>query len=258
MRSDYKEVLRLALPAAFKHLLDILQILIDMIMVGMLSVHALAAVGMSMQFLMVINVLMTLYVVGGNAVISRLVGSRRKRRASVLLFNLALFALLLSLPVSIVGGTFAGEFYTWMGAEEAVVTSGAVYFSILSWGMVLFFLDALFYNALSAAGDTASSLYIKIVSALINLLFNYCLIFGHGGFEAMGIAGAAYATLIATAFNVAAYLLLLRRRDSKLHLLPRFHLPEMRRVLRVGGNAALERFITVASFILFVAVTVIV
>ena len=254
MRSDYKEVLRLALPAAFKHLLDILQILIDMIMVGMLSVHALAAVGMSMQFLMVINVLMTLYVVGGNAVISRLVGSRRKRRASVLLFNLALFALLLSLPVSIVGGTFAGEFYTWMGAEEAVVTSGAVYFSILSWGMVLFFLDALFYNALSAAGDTASSLYIKIVSALINLLFNYCLIFGHGGFEAMGIAGAAYATLIATAFNVAAYLLLLRRRDSKLHLLPRFHLPEMRRVLRVGGNAALERFITVASFLLFVAV----
>ena len=254
IKGDLKGVLRLALPAAFKHLLDILQILIDMIMVGLLSVYALAAVGMSMQFMMVINVLMTLYIVGGNAVISRLVGARRRYRASVLMYTLTLFALLLSLPVSLAGYLFAGDFYLWMGAAVEVAAEGEPYFAILSCGMALIFLDGLFYNALSAAGDTTSSLYIKAGSALVNLFMNYCLIFGHFGFEAMGVAGAAYATLIAYGFNVVMYALLLRRKGSKLHILPRISLCDLKRVIRVGGNAALERFISVASFLLFVGI----
>lgn len=247
-------MLRLALPAAFKHLLDILQILIDMLMVGMLSIHALAAVGMSMQFMMVINVLMTLYVVGGNAVISRLIGERRRHRASALLYTLLLFALLLSLPVTAAGGFYAEEFYLWMGASAEVAVEGGAYFSILMAGVAVIFLDTLFFNALSAAGDTVSSLYIKAFSALINLCFNYLLIFGHGGFEAMGIAGAAYATLIAYSFNVAAYLLILSRSRTGLGLIRRVSLVDLKRVVRVGGNAALERLITVGSFLLFVAV----
>ena len=107
--SDTKKVFSLAIPAALKHLVDILQILIDMIMVGMISVYSLAAVGMSMQFMMVVNVLMTLYVVGGNALISRFIGQGRKRRASALLYSLGIFAIILSTFVTI-GGYFGSEF----------------------------------------------------------------------------------------------------------------------------------------------------
>ena len=176
-----------------------------MIMVGMLNVAALAAVGMSMQFMMVINVVMTLYIVGGNAIIARLIGQRRRYRASALLYSLSLFALLISIPISIFGYFNAENFYLWMGAEAELAVFGRDYFEIIMLGLPLIFLDALMYNALSAAGDTKSSLYIKIFSALVNLLFNYLLIFGHGGFEAMGIAGAAYATVIAYGFNIILY-----------------------------------------------------
>jgi putative MATE family efflux protein len=254
IRSDLKGVLRLAVPAALKHLLDILQILIDMIMVGMLSIYALAAVGMSMQFMMVINVLMTLYVVGGNAVIARLIGERRRHRAGALMFTLILFSLVLSVPVSLTGYIFASDFYIWMGAGMEVAKEGGIYFSIITLGIAVIFLDTLFFNALSAAGDTTSSLYIKAVSAVINLVLNYMLIFGHGGFEAMGIAGAAYATLIAYVFNVAAYTYIFSRRKKKLGVIPKITMYDLKRVVRVGGNAALERLITVTSFIIFVAV----
>jgi putative MATE family efflux protein len=247
-----RDVLRLALPAAFKHLLDILQLLIDMIMVGMLNVAALAAVGMSMQFMMVINVAMTLYIVGGNAVIARLIGERRRHRASALLYSLGLFALLLSLPISIFGYLNAENFYLWMGSEAELAAFGGDYFEILMLGLPLIFLDALLYNALSAAGDTTSSLYIKVFSALVNLLFNYLLIFGHGGFEAMGIAGAAYATVIAYGVNLLIYFILLARNDSKLHLLYHFTKADLIRALHVGKHASLERLISVSSFILFV------
>jgi putative MATE family efflux protein len=258
---DAQKVFSLAIPAALKHLVDILQILIDMIMVGMVSVHALAAVGMSMQFMMVVNVLMTLYVVGGNAMVARFIGQRRKHRASALVFGLLLVALFLSLFVTIPTFTYAEELFALMGAQNEVIQEGGIYFGILACGMSLMFLDALFYNVLSAAGDTKNSLYIKLLSAALNALLNYVLIFGHFGFEAMGIAGAAYATLLAYAFNVAAYLWLLgafgslgKRKELPLRIVPLVRVRDLVRAWHVGWSAALERGISSLSFLVFVSI----
>ncbi len=225
-----------------------------MLMVGMVSVSALAAVGMSMQFMMIINVLMTLYVVGGNALISRFIGQGRKRRASALLYSLGIFAIVLSVFVTI-GGYFGSAYiYSIMGASADVVLEGSMYFKILSLGLVVIFIDTLLYNALSAAGDTKSSLYIKLFSALINAFLNYVLIFGHFGFEAYGIEGAAYATVIAYSFNVIAYYLLIKKSDSQLNLIPIIRIKDMIRVWNIGWSAALDRGISSLSFLVFVSI----
>jgi len=223
-------------------------------MVGMVSVSALAAVGMSMQFMMIINVLMTLYVVGGNALISRFIGQGRKKRASALLYSLGIFAVFLSVFVTICGYFGSEYIYAIMGAAPDVVEQGGLYFKILSLGIVVIFIDTLLYNALSAAGDTKSSLYIKLVSAAINAFLNYVLIFGHYGFEPMGIEGAAYATVIAYCFNVAAYFILLKKPHSKLNIIPIIRIKDMIRVWHVGWSAALERGISSISFLFFVAI----
>ncbi|WP_455757843.1 MATE family efflux transporter [Sulfurimonas sp.] len=237
-----------------KHLVDILQVLIDMLMVGMISIYALAAVGMSMQFMMVINVIMTLYVVGGNALISRFIGQGRKRRASALLYTLGIFAVILSVFVT-AGGYFGSEsIYEIMGAESKVIEQGSLYFKILSLGIVVIFIDNLLYNALSAAGDTKNSLYIKLFSAGINAFLNYVFIFGHYGFEAMGIEGAAYATVIAYTFNVVAYLLLLKIPHAKLSLVPIIRIKDLKRVWHVGWSAALDRGISSISFLVFISI----
>ncbi|HFU74441.1 MAG TPA: MATE family efflux transporter [Helicobacteraceae bacterium] len=254
MKGVQTKVLRLALPAASKHLLDILQILIDMIMVGMINVYALAGVGLSMQFMMAINALMTLYIVGGNAVIARFIGQNRKYRASGLFYSLFIFALVLSLPVSLFGFWYSQSLFIWMGASHEVVVMGAAYFTPLVVGISFVFIDALFFNALSAAGDTSSSFYIKIVSAVVNVLFNYLLIFGHGGFDAMGVAGAAYATLIAYGINIVLYMMILRSKNSVLIGFFRFDVVDLIRALKVGYSAMLDRSISVFSFILFVGI----
>lgn len=225
-----------------------------MLMVGMVSVSALAAVGMSMQFMMVINVLMTLYVVGGNALISRFIGQGRKRRASALLYGLSVFAIILSVFVTIGGYFGSSHIYALMGASEDVISQGSMYFKILSLGIVVIFIDNLLYNALSAAGDTKSSLYIKLFSAAINAFLNYVLIFGHYGFEAYGIEGAAYATVIAYIFNVIAYYFLIKKSNSKLNLIPIIRIKDMIRAWHVGWSAALDRAISSMSFLVFVSI----
>lgn len=251
---DTRRVFSLAIPAALKHLVDILQILIDMLMVGTISAAALAAVGMSMQFMMIINVLMTLYVVGGNALIARYIGSGRKKRADAVLFSLSVLAFFFALVVSIVGYFGSASFYALMGANEDVITLGASYFQIISLGIVVIFLDNLFYNALSAAGDTKSSLYIKLLSAALNGFLNYVLIFGHFGFEAMGVEGAAIATVIAFCFNVAAYMWLIKKGSFGLGFLPVVRKADMLKILRIGYPAALDRGISSLSFLVFVAI----
>jgi len=252
--SDTRKVFSIAIPAALKHLVDILQIFIDMIMVGMVSISALAAVGMSMQFMMIINVLMTLYVVGGNALISRFIGQGRKRRASALLYSLSIFAALLSVFVTI-GGYMGSEYiYAMMGADADVVEQGSLYFKIISLGMVVIFIDTLLYNALSAAGDTKNSLYIKLFSSAINAFLNYVFIFGHYGFDAMGIEGAAYATVISYCFNVFAYYMLLKKPYSKLNLIPIIRVKDLIRAWHVGWGAALDRGVSSISFLFFVAI----
>jgi len=252
--SDTRKVFSIAIPAALKHLVDILQIFIDMIMVGMVSISALAAVGMSMQFMMIINVLMTLYVVGGNALISRFIGQGRKRRASALLYSLSIFAALLSVFVTI-GGYMGSEYiYAMMGADADVVEQGSLYFKIISLGMVVIFIDTLLYNALSAAGDTKNSLYIKLFSSAINAFLNYVFIFGHYGFDAMGIEGAAYATVISYCFNVFAYYMLLKKPYSKLNLIPIIRVKDIIRAWHVGWGAALDRGVSSISFLFFVAI----
>ncbi|MDF1881573.1 MATE family efflux transporter [Sulfurimonas sp. MAG313] len=253
-KSSLSKILSISIPAALKNLLDMVQILIDLIMVGTLGVASLAAVGLGMQFIMVLNAIMNLYVVGGNAVISRYIGAGRFHKANITFFNLLLLALALSLISMYIGSLGAKEFYIWIGTGEEVASLGKLYFGTLSLGMPLIFLDALYFNALSAAGKTKASLFIKIVSALINVLLNYILIFGHFGFEAMGIEGAAIATLISYGFNVVVYTILVSKESSALRFYFYFSMSIMKSILKIGLPASIERLISVASFMVFVLV----
>jgi len=253
-KSSLSKILSISIPAAFKNLLDMVQVLIDLLMVGSLGVAALAAIGLGMQFIMVLNVVMTVYIVGGNAVIARHIGSGRFKRANIAFFNLFIIAIVLSLFALFVGYIGAEYFYLWMGTSSEVATFGELYFGTLSLGMPLIFLDALFFNALSAAGKTSISLYIKIVSALLNVLLNYTLIFGHFGFEAMGIQGAAIATIIAYGFNVAAYFVIVSRTSCTLQFYVHYSKESIRAIFKIGVPAMIERFISVGSFMVFVMV----
>jgi len=253
-KSSLSKILSISIPAAFKNLLDMVQVLIDLLMVGSLGVAALAAIGLGMQFIMVLNVVMTVYIVGGNAVIARNVGSGHFRRANIAFFNLFLIAILLSVFALIAGYFGAEYFYLWMGTGLEVANFGELYFGTLSLGMPLIFLDALFFNALSAAGKTSISLYIKIVSALLNVLLNYTLIFGNFGFEAMGIQGAAVATIIAYGFNVAVYFVIVSKSSCTLQFYAHYSKESIRTVFKIGMPAMIERFISVGSFMVFVMV----
>jgi len=225
-----------------------------MLMVGMISFYALAAVGVSMQFMMIINSFMTLYIVGGNALISRFIGSGRKKRASSLLYSLIIFAIIFSIPFSLFGFFGAEYIYSLIGAGPEVIELGAAYFKVIACGLVVIFLDSLLYNSLSAAGDTKNSLYIKIVSAFLNAFLNYILIFGNFGAPELGIEGAAIATIIAYCFNIVCYWILINKPHAKLNIIPKINTSDLKKMYSIGWSAAVDRVVSSASFLVFVSI----
>lgn len=246
-----RRVISLAIPAALKQLLDIVQLLIDMLMVGTLGIAALAAVGLSMQFMMLIQTLMGLYVVGGSAVISRYIGSGRSKRAGSVAYVTAIMAFVLSFVIMTIGYYGSESFFRLMGSDAEVIKLGSIYFGTLSLGMLLIFMDTLAFTVLSAAGDTKSSLYIKIFSAALHAGLNYLFIFGHGGFEPMGIAGAAYATLCAYGLSLFLYGWIFYR-TKKIRVVAIFHWSDVKRIVTIGFPAVAERLIGISAFLIFV------
>ena len=252
--AKHQKILKLSIPAAINSLLDMLQVITDLIMVGRISAFAVAAVGLGLQSLMLIFAILTVLHVGTSALLSRFVGAQRMKRASIGLSTLLRFAFFLSLPAMIAWYFLASNIYVWFGTAPEVVALGEDYVQILTWMMPFIFMKLVFVSALNSAGDTKTPMKVKIFSILLNVVLNYLLIFGHYGFPELGVMGAAVGTVIVNVLEFIVYIILYLK--GKTPYVPGWHYSKnlLSRALKVGIPASIERSLTFGSFMLFTVV----
>ena len=250
----HQKILKLSIPAAINSLLDMLQVITDLIMVGRISAFAVAAVGLGLQSLMLIFAVLTVLHVGTSALLSRFVGAGRMKRASVGLSTLLRFALMLSIPAMIAWYFLASNIYAWFGTAPEVVALGESYVQMLTWMMPFIFMKLVFVSALNSAGDTKTPMKVKIVSIILNIILNYLFIFGNYGFPELGVMGAAVGTVIVNALEFFVYVYLYIK--MKTPYIPGWHYSKrlLSRALKVGIPASIERSLTFGSFMLFTVV----
>lgn len=244
----------MALPSAFNSLLDMLQVITDLIMVGTLSAFAVAAVGVGLQTLMFVFAALTLLHVGTNALISRLYGAGKMKQASLALASLMQFTLVLSFGVAVLWYFGATLLYQAFGVEAEVLRLGSEYVQTLTWMFPFLLLKYVMVTGLNATGDMKTPMYVKIVSIVINMGLNYLLIFGHFGFPALGVMGAAVATVTVNVLEFLVYLFLYIKGKTFFSPLCYFSRKFLNRALKVGLPASYERSLTMGSFMLFTAI----
>ncbi len=223
-------------------------------MVGTISAFAVAAVGLGLQSLMFVFAVLTLFHVGTNALISRFYGAKKMKQASVALATLLRFALLVSLPILVLWYFGASYVYVLFGTAPEVVSLGSSYVQVLTLMLPFVFIKLVMVTALNATGDTKTPMYIKIASIVLNIGLNYLLIFGHFGFPALGVVGAAIATVIVNILELGVYMLLYVTKRTPFTPLMHHSKTLLRRALKVGVPASVERSLTFASFMLFTAI----
>lgn len=108
-----------------------------------------------------------------------------------------LMTLVFGLAASVVGYLFAEPLIRFMGAKEAEVLAAATsYLRIQMIGLVGVALTSTITATLRGVGNSKTAMIYNMIANVVNVIFNYLLIYGHFGFPRMEVAGASLATII--------------------------------------------------------------
>lgn len=239
-------IIKLAWPVAAEMFLHTLTQIVDMMMVARLGHAALAAVGISFRPMFFVMSIFLGVGAGTTALVARSMGAKEPETAHKVAHQSVLATIILATVLSAAFWGLAPWLQRFMGAEPEVVPLGVAYMRSLSWGMTFMYVSSVATAALRGAGDTHTSMRVNVAANVLNVVLNYTLIFGHFGFPALGVQGAAIATSIARAVGGVIVLgLILSRRlvIQPPRRLASFEPEILLRVVRIGVPATVERML---------------
>ncbi len=211
-RDDWKKFLKLlaaiAVPVALQNLLSTTASMVDTVMLARLGENTVGAVGLCAQFSSLLFSCYWGFVGGGMLFMSQCWGAKDGKGVCGA-YGLTLTCMMVMGVTFCCFAAFAPyavmRLYT---DKEALWEIGAQYLRVVGFAYPLQIVSMAMSAMLRSTERVRIPLCASIVSLLTNMLMNYLLIFGKLGFPALGVRGAAYATVIAGAVNVCMLLLL--------------------------------------------------
>lgn len=190
-----KLILTMSLPIMASMLVQALYNIVDSVFVAQISENALTAVSMAFPLQNLMIAVSTGTAVGVNALLSRNLGAKNYERVNHIA-NHAVFLAVMSYLLFVVIGFFGAEpFFRSQTDIEEIVVYGTQYTRICLCFSVGLFVQMFFERILQATGRTVASMVTQMLGAIINIILDPILIFGMFGLPAMGVAGAAVATV---------------------------------------------------------------
>ena len=193
-----RETINIAWPAVVESFFTAFVGLVDSYMVSGLGSNAVAAIGLTTQpkfmglsMFFAINVSLS-------ALIARRKGEDKKEDANRILVSGVFFLLIAAVIISALLVGFADDIIRFCGSNEDTHDLAVVYFRIVMGGMIFNCLQMGINSAQRGAGNTKITMRTNLASNTVNIIFNYLLIGGKLGFPALGVRGAAFATILGT------------------------------------------------------------
>ena len=254
--SSQRVLMRLAWPAVIENLSATMVIMIDSAMVGSLGAAATAAVAVNASPSWLMGGLAGSLGVGATALVSRMIGAKDREGAQRTAGQALLLGFVLSTAMMLFALLGAPLIPRLMGADPAIHADAASYMRLIGLAFIPHYMGMTAGALLRGAGDTRSPMRASLLSHLINITFNFLLIYPTRplnvlgiGFTmpgaGMGVQGAAIATAIANA-TAGLYLLRLLLKGRGALTLPNIRRlrPEREmagRILRIALPAGMER-----------------
>ena len=231
----------MSVPTMFSMLIQAMYNIVDSIFVSHYSEKALTAVSLAfpMQMLMFSFAIGTS--VGVCSVISRRLGERRLEEAQKAAQTGYTIELMLMVAFVLIGAFLSKPFIRLYTSDAELISMTSVYLQICMMLSIGSFVNVFCEKALQSTGDTIHPMIIQASGAIFNVIFDPILIFGYLGFPAMGVAGAAYATVAGQIFAMFMGILFLKRnRHLSVRLLrPRIYRDSAQDIIKVGLPAVI-------------------
>lgn len=220
--------------------------LVDTFFISMLGTEQLAAISFTFPVSFSLISPAIGLSIGTSAVIAKALGAGQLTEARTDGLVALWLSAALVMVLAVVGFVFTDAMFGAMGAKQTILLYIRQYMDIWFAGAVLLVLPMVGNAILRAAGDTKTPSIIMACSGLVNAVLDPILIFGWGTIPAMGMQGAALATLISWVSGSALILYLLVRRDLiSTSWIPLSQLLKIcRKILRIGLPAAGANMLT--------------
>ncbi|MBP5792914.1 MAG: MATE family efflux transporter [Spirochaetaceae bacterium] len=196
--SPYKNAFNMAWPAVIESFFVAFAGLIDSLMVSRLGAYAVAAVGLTTQPKFLGLALFFAVNIAVSALVARRRGEGNKDDANRILVTAIVFIVIAAAAISTLCLVLADQIILFCGSTPETHGSAVIYFRIIMGCMIFNCIQMGINSAQRGAGNTKITMVTNITSNTINIIMNYMLIEGHCGFPALGIHGAAIATVLGT------------------------------------------------------------
>lgn len=220
--------------------------IVDTFWVGKISSDAIAAVSISQVALFVMISIGMGISIGSSVIMGMHIGAKEKSKAEKVLGQSFVLMTIMALFFTMFSLIFRQDFLEGAGAVGSIYEPALIYFTITAAGSFLFFYLINIMFAFNSEGDTFMLTKLFALSTIMNLILDPVLIFGKFGFPELGIAGAAYATLISQLVFVLLGLWVLSRPNRGTQFLPKnlvFNWESVKTVLSIGAPAALTQVV---------------
>ncbi len=191
-----KLIVSMSLPMMVSMMVQALYNVVDSIFVAQIEEDALTAVTLAFPMQNLMISLAAGLGVGINAMLSKALGEKKFENANEAA-NVGIFMEIIGAILFMLFGFFgSGLFIGSQTSDEKIIAYGTTYLTIvcgLSFGC---FMQVTFERLLQSTGKTFNSMISQATGAILNIIFDPILIFGYFGFPKLGVAGAAYATVL--------------------------------------------------------------
>lgn len=216
-----KLLISMSLPIMLSMLVQALYNIVDSIFVSRIDEYALTAVSLAFPVQNLMTAVASGTCVGINALLSRSLGAKNERDAS-LAANNGIFLGILSYIVFALMGIFGSRFFFAVqikkASEALIIEYGTQYLSIILTCSFGVFMQFTFERLLQATGKTFYTMITQGLGAIINIILDPIMIFGLFGMPKMGVAGAAVATVTGQILAMLLALFFNLKKNSEIHI----------------------------------------
>lgn len=239
-------LVKLAMPIMATSFVEMAYNMMDMIWLGRVSTDAVAASGTAGFFMWFGSALFMIPKIGAEVGVAQSYGRDDLKSARKYVLHTLKLDIIIALIYSLILIIFRHQLIGFFNLGDKETVKMAVdYLVIISYGLVFFFLNPVFSGIFNGSGDSATPFKINAIGLLINMILDPLMIMGIGPFPAMGVKGAALATIIAQFVVVLVFISVCKKKTELFSRIKFFETPlekeYIQTVFKLGLPMAVEQ-----------------
>ena len=212
--SIFRQLLTLALPLMAISFIQMAYNLVDIIWIGRLGSESVAAVGAVGMLMWMMNSVALISKVSAEISIGQSIGARRLDQASIYASHTTTIAIVLGVSFGLFFLLFPHPYISFYNLEQEIALEATGYMQIISLGIPIIFLILNFSGIYIGSGRSDIPFYFNATGLVTNIILDPLLIFGVGPLPAMGVKGAALATILSEGVVLFLFIRHLKRRNG--------------------------------------------